>query len=251
MPDHPPQLPATPDAWLRPQPGCGECAVLRVLCFPPAGGGAASFEALHQAAGPQIECVTVDLPGHMPRLAEPPVLTPEPLLSELTHAVAAAVAADGLPYVLLGHCMGAILAFEVTARLEALGARRPLRLIAAGSNPPQCGVEPVADPVGFLRAMGGPDELFELPALLELTVGILRNDLELMRAYRYAGGVIGTPATVLYGAADRSVDRDAMSGWKALCRGGVSLRELPGGHVFLDRHYPELLRELHAELGGV
>lgn len=230
--------------WLRSQPECGQQARLRIVCFPPAGGGATSFEPLFHAAGPKVECLTVELPGHTTRLREPPARNPYDLFAQVTAAIAETVAGEGLPYVLLGQCMGAIVAYEVAARLEERQARPPIHLVVAGSNPPQDEPIAVEDPVAFLRATGNPDELFEMPELLDMTIGILHEDLTLLRAYRCANRVLRTPITVLYGDRDPYVDRPGQQGWKALSSEEVSVEELPGGHNVLDQHYESLLRRL-------
>jgi surfactin synthase thioesterase subunit len=239
------------DAWLRRYPGCGARPRLQVLCFPPAGGGAASFSELYAAAGEDVACLALELPGHLTRIQEPAAAD----LAEVTRGAIAAtahvVAATDLPYVLLGQCFGAIVAFEVAAGLARSGVRPPAAVVVAGSSAPDVvRAARIADPVAFLRDMGGCDELLEMPALLQITIEVLDRDVALLRGYRYDGSVIDAPILALRGREDASVPHADLARWASCTRGETRLRELPGGHTFLAAHIGELLADLRRMAGG-
>ncbi|MEO3814429.1 alpha/beta fold hydrolase [Sphaerisporangium sp. B11E5] len=232
--------------WLRSQPRGGKPPAMIIVCFPPAGGGSGSFAKLREVTSEHAECVTVELPGRMSRLADEPIRDLEILADRVAESVVDAIEPRDVPYVFLGLCMGAVLAYEVAARVEAAGAAGPRRLVAAGSNAPQEDPPVVDDPVEFLRQMGSPDELFDAPELLEMTIGILRSDLDLVRSYRCPGRKLNAPISVLYGRDDTLVDRDRIAQWEQLAA-TVTIEELPGGHFFLDQNYERLLDRLHGD----
>ena len=220
-----------------------------MFCFPPAGSVFTPFAALERAAGSWADCVTVQLPGRGQRTGEQPVGSFAELIAELARVISIAIADSPVPYVLLGHSLGAIAAYEVAALLETAAARPPLRVVVTSANPPQAaarhpGPAGSLDPRAFLRRAGAPDELFASAELLELTLRALDADQKLLRSYRFSGLVLSVPLAVLYGSGDDLIDRRGLAAWTGLSTTGVIIREYPGGHRFPDACYAGLLSEL-------
>ena len=93
---------------------------LRLVCLPFAGGGAAPFFRWRKELPEWLDVVPLALPGHDGRLQEQP-------RTDL-RALAAELAADIEPVtdvacVLLGHSMGAWLAYELVRELRRRSAR--------------------------------------------------------------------------------------------------------------------------------
>ena len=92
----------------RPRPD----ARIRLVCVPYAGAGVAPFQGWADMLADDVEMVCVRLPGRENRLHERP-RSDWPMLTE--EFGAALVADVSPPYVLFGHSMGGMLAYE-TAR---------------------------------------------------------------------------------------------------------------------------------------
>jgi pyochelin biosynthesis protein PchC len=234
--------PHAPSRWLR-VGGAHEAPKLNVVCFPPAGGAASSFSALRRAAGRDTAVATVLLPGREARIGEPFATDLDRVVGTVAEEILPLAARDETPYVLLGHSMGGLLAYEVALRLEARGARRPLRVVVAGAAAPRSEVVS-RQPEDLMRLLGGvPQEVFDSPELLEITTGALRADLAMVAGHRGSGGLLRTPLSVLYGREDPLVGGEAAADWVELAAAGASVAELAGGHFFLDAHYPQLLAD--------
>lgn len=222
--------------WLR-LPARGRQGGGLLVCFPFAGGSAASFRPLGRDLPAGWQQVGVELPGRGARFDEPPA----PDLDALADPVAdALLELGGAPLVLFGHSLGALLAYEVTRRLERAG-HGPLALVASGNRAPhdRLGRPPVAGlPEPEFRAallelgLARP-ELFDDPEIAELFVPVLRGDLRLCEQYPWGrSATIRTPLTVTGGLHDPLVPTSALHRWTELATGPSAVHPLPGGHMY-------------------
>src|SRR5262245_35022627 len=101
-------------------------AALRLICLPYAGGGSAVFHRWRSAIPPRIDLVPLTLPGHDGRLAESPRISMCQLARDLATDIEPAI---DRPYVLLGHSLGAWIAFELSRELRRRKQRQPALLI--------------------------------------------------------------------------------------------------------------------------
>lgn len=160
------------------------------------------------------------------------------------------------PFALLGHSLGAIVAYEL-ARCFTADGDAPARLLVSGRRPPG---EPAAHSplhrladADFLAAIGmlggTPDDVIASRELIELFLPALRADFELNETYRpLAGPALTCPVSALTGDADPEVSPQAMSRWREKTSGPCSLRVFPGGHFYLKGAPPALLDALADDL---
>ncbi|MER7756576.1 alpha/beta fold hydrolase [Kitasatospora sp. NPDC097643] len=220
----------------------------RLVCFPHAGGSAGSFLSLAAAAPPGLEVVGVQYPGRQWRRAEPSATD----LHALARGAADALAADpGLPTAVLGHSMGALVAFETVRLLEAERPGSVDRLFVSGSRAPSRPREAAgkrqwtdAELIAELRRLGGTDDrlLSDAPALAA-AVAALRADYRVLADYRPAPGARAElPVTVLMGSADPTAGPEHAADWRQFSGGAFDVRVFPGGHFFLAENAAGLIR---------
>lgn len=225
----------TTDArWLRTFPAVGGQAALHVVCFPPAGGAAGAFAALIDAADAETSVSVAILPGRETRLAEPAATG----VDEVADALAARLVAVGIgeqsPYVLLGHSLGGLLAYETAQRLEQTGTPPPLELVTVASPAPD---HPGwtrtrrMPPAELMRRLGGvPPELYEVPQLLDHAVRALADDLAMLAGYHCDGVPVPVPLRVIGDPKDTQAQPEALAGWSRFTTAGCEFERVEGGH---------------------
>ncbi|MFC1418889.1 thioesterase II family protein [Streptacidiphilus cavernicola] len=208
-----------------------------VVCFHHAGGGMSAYRGWAQALAPVTDVVLVQLKGREDRIAEP--LTDH--LDDLALDIARGVCA--MPYddvVLLGHSMGATLAWAVADAVWSVYRRRVQVVVSAQAPPPY---DPAA--VGALFAPGdgcaGAMDVFEgvggtaAGAVGTVYADTLDADLAWMSREFPALPVRALPVDLYCVAAeqDRLLAPSAMAGWASLTTRRFTRSTVPGGHMYL------------------
>jgi len=244
------------ELWFHRFPGAPTPRV-RLFCLPHAGGTAAAFQGWPALLGPDIELFAATLPGRGARLFDPPVAELDRLADILAEAVATAAA--GAPFALLGHSLGALLAFEITRSLRRAGLPAPCSLWVCGDEGPQTRhvdrvlhTLPDAELVEALRAYGGtPAELLANGEMMELLLPGIRADFALNERYVYRPErPLEVPIHVLRGDRDSLVDGARAAGWALDGAAAVHEHVYPGEHFFVYEHAADIAALVAAELAA-
>ena len=143
-------------------------------------------------------------------------------------------------YILHGHCMGALLAFEAIKLIQASGRQLPCFMVASGRNAPKH----VND---WLRRVGGLDdrslfkELQELGgvprglsfAMAQHFLTVIRNDQAMSRDYDPGDTRISVPILALAGRDDKMTNAAALAEWEDYTSKFLSIGWLDGQHYFI------------------
>ena len=226
-----------------------ENAALRLVCLPYAGGGSAVFHRWRTTLPPHVDLVPLALPGHDGRLAEPPRTDLRMLADELAEDMRPAL---GRPYVLVGHSLGAWIAFELARVLRRRGLPQPELLVVAGARPPHIDLPqsplhllPDKEFIAALQARydGIPSAILASAELLQLLLPVLRADIQMVETYRYADEApLEIEFLVLGGAEDPAISAAQLADWRRHTSRNCSVRQFPGGHFFLFRGDERQLR---------
>jgi medium-chain acyl-[acyl-carrier-protein] hydrolase len=217
-------------------------ADVRLVCLPYAGGGSAVYYRWRATMPGGVDLVPICLPGREGRVGEP--IGPD--LKTVAIQVADEITPQlDRPFVLLGHSMGAWLAFELARELRCRAARLPGLLVVAASEPPDAPrpAEPlhVLPDEEFLRRLqqrfdGIPPAVRDNPELLQLLLPMLRADVRLVETYQCEPQPpLDVEILALGGTDDPSVSAAGLAGWRAHTTQKFSARLLPGDHFFLFR----------------
>lgn len=229
---------------------------VRLYCLPYAGGSAASYLGWVYRLPPGVELRPVELAGRGMRAGE----TPHLCASRLSAEIAAHIVQerDPLPYVLFGHSMGGLLAYETAQELRGCGGPSPQSLvISSARSPDRWTRDPVqlhrasdAALVAMLREQGGtPTEFFDHPDLVARALPVLRADLQVCETYPdVVRPPLAVPIDVLAGRDDGDIDEADLVGWRRRTSAECTVRWFDGGHFYYRESPDALLAALTAAL---
>ncbi|MFF9773609.1 thioesterase II family protein [Streptomyces sp. NPDC013978] len=217
----------------------------RLVCLGFAGGGTVGFRPWARQLPVDVELRALCYPGRELRYGEEIDGGWQGLVDDSADAVLSEVRG---PYVLYGHSMGALVAYEVARTLQARGADGPESLVLSGHIAPQhwtgarsAALADASDAKlsAWLQETGGaPQAVLADPDLRAMAVDLLRTDLTTYATYRHKPGErLRAGIHLLVGEAELSPLHE---GWSELTDGTWSMAVLPGGHFFTSRVWNSL-----------
>jgi medium-chain acyl-[acyl-carrier-protein] hydrolase len=229
-------------------------ALLRLLCFPYAGGSASIFQSWHMSLPDHVEVRALQLPGRANRIREAPFTRILPAIAEIGKHLP-----FDAPFAFFGHSMGAVLAFEMARWLQRSGRSLPRCLFVSGRRAPQVLSDraPIHqqsrdDFLASIVAMNGmPAGVQEHTELLRVVLPMLRADCELAETYEYQSEPpLTCPITAIGGSDDDEACSGGLDGWQAQTAARFSVHLLAGDHFYIHSAEGELLRILSGELSA-
>ena len=245
-----------PKGWIvcqKPRPE----ARLRLFCLPFAGGGTLTYRSWQEQLPSYVEVCAVQLPGRERRIREPAFTALDALVSALVAGIEAEL---DRPYVILGHSMGGLVAFELVRRLRELGRQLPAKLFVSGRQAP-----PIPEPDGPIHALphdefieelrahnGTPEAVLQSPELLELVLPTIRADFSICETYVYQQQpLLDCPISVFGAEQDPEVPMPDLLAWREETSADFAVHRFPGDHFFIHQERAAFLRELDRELVGL
>ena len=231
---------------------------LRLLCFPHAGAGASVFRGWEEEMPEGVELLPVQLPGRERRWHEPVFLNMTSLTRELAVALRRILET---PYVLFGHSMGGLIAFELVRHLRRAKLSMPMRLFISSARAPHL---PDREPPlhhlpdeQFLAHLAGQFGDAKDGALIDQELArallpILRADFTVCETYQPSPErPLDLPLTVYGGRRDPMVVYSDLASWSAQTRRSFRLHLFSGDHFFFREERSDFLRLLAGDVADV
>ncbi|HEX5116368.1 MAG TPA: alpha/beta fold hydrolase [Pseudonocardiaceae bacterium] len=223
-----------------------------LFCLPHAGGGISAYAGWSAEAPAEVDVRPVRLPGRDG--------TDGAACHRMTDLIAALVDTvpdAGTSFALLGHSLGAVVAFQLANALAERG-NGPHMLFVSGSPAPAKVARPdtrVGDlpDEEFLTAIGrlggSPPELLDEPENAAALLPRLRADFAVAETYEYLPGTtVSCPISAFAGSDDPQVGAAELDEWRDYSTAWFRRRLLPGDHFYLTTARPLLLRAIGKDL---
>jgi surfactin synthase thioesterase subunit len=208
-----------------------------IFLLPYGGGSASSFRSYVDRFPRDLGRVfPVELPGRGTRSGEDHARS----IRECAALALAKIDISSERYILHGHCMGALLAFEAIKLIEASGWQPPLFMVVSGRNAPRHvndWLKRVAslDDRGLfdsLQMLGGVPNRLSF-AMAQPFLGAIRHDQAMFIDYDPGDTRIGVPILVLAGRGDQMTSAGALEDWRDYTSKFLSVEWLDGHHYFI------------------
>lgn len=228
----------------------------RLICLPFAGAGAAVYADWALPATLAAEVWAVRLPGRENRWREEPLRELGSMVEGIAEAVSPML---DRTWVLFGHSMGALLAFELTRRFREAGARLPVHLFLSGAKaadlppwrPPASNLsdEQLLDRLAIMR---GPSRSTAVDRDVLLAMApTIRADFATCESYAYRDAApLDIPITGFAAADDPEVRVDEVGEWARHTCSRFALYTFTGGHLFLQDDAATVLDVIAANLAA-
>jgi surfactin synthase thioesterase subunit len=225
----------------------------RLLCCPWSGAGASAFRFLAPLLPADVELYVLQLPGREERFNEAKLRRMHEVVA---HALPDVMTLADSPLHLLGHSLGALVAYELALALRAQAGFEPDSLLVSGLSAPN--VLAAASPSAWHRSsdavfaahiseLGGtPRSIIESPAMLRALLPCIRADYELRETYEASSTLpLACPLLPCGGRGDRLLTPDGMAAWQRCSSAGQAPRWFDGDHFYLTAQPALFARALH------
>ncbi|GAA3783736.1 pyochelin biosynthesis editing thioesterase PchC [Streptomyces coacervatus] len=226
-----------------------------LICLPFSGGGTAFFRKWQEFAPDGLTIVPVLLPGREDRILDPPYEEVSAAIDDMLPALSRTLAgAESVAF--FGHCLGAVLGFELAHRVARSGEFRIDHLFASGAPaPPQRLRNLVSDLdddaflIELTRFIEYSHPALQRPELREFLLPTLRADVRMHENYRPSTTEpLKAALTILRGRDDNLVSAEEMEGWTEVSAQPLTRHQFEGGHMYLVDQAAELLEFIEARV---
>lgn len=214
-----------------------DAALPPVLIFPHAGGGPAAYRQLAQRWSHRLRPFLVHLPGRESRLDEEPIGALPKLVRALLPAAMPLLSSR---FVLYGHSMGALVAFELARHARRCFGIEPDHLIISGYPAPSLArrtsrhLLPDAELWETVCAIGGfAPAVASDPQIRSLLLPAIRADFGICDTYSYLPEQpLTCPISAFVGTQDKEVPIPDIRAWDGETSGEFRSEALLGDHFF-------------------
>ncbi|MGW1774929.1 thioesterase II family protein [Streptomyces sp. NPDC002104] len=195
---------------------------LTLVCFPHAGGGLGRYRGWRDALPDGVEVVLPDLPGREARLFDDPLPDVASMSCRAIEDLAAVIARSER-LAIAGLSYGALVAYDMAARLEASGKRVEAVFAASQRSPatplPHINWRSLSGDrlIAELTEIGGlSPELGDDPEFLELFLPVIRAELHASESYVRPAthDRLRCPVFVYHGTRDGAIPASSAQAWR-------------------------------------
>lgn len=232
--------------------------IKQMFCIPYAGGSSAIFNGWKTELGKELEICPIEYAGHGRRMAEGFYATVDQTAEDAALQIKEKLNGD---YVIYGHSMGCVVAFEAICLMEKFGMPLPKALIIGACRPRHLNYKRKCygdmDRDELMRAVADMGQLedivFEYPELYDIVADMLYADFQMLEKYKINSGVqkIPVPIYAMSGTTDWEAPTEDVKEWKLYTDQTFEFREFEGNHFFSFKDKPEVWEHIRKILNQV
>lgn len=228
---------------------------MKLFCFPHAGGSASTYISWSNLISKKVELKPIEYPGRGFRAKDALCTTME----EIVHSVYETIVTmldEEEDYILYGHSMGSLIAYEVAYKLIEKGHKKPHHIILSGGKAPQRRIkkkhshklvmEKFED---FVLQYGGKQthKIFENKELKDYFIPILRSDIKIVEEYLYQkpAYLFDSNLSILIGEDDESTTWEDIKEWSEVTTKDCQFYYFKGGHFFIQENPKQVVNQIN------
>ena len=228
-----------------------------LYCLPYAGGSAGTFKKWNSLFDKKINFKAIDYAGHGNRNGEEFYSNIQECCDDIYNIIKKEHK-PGMPYYLMGHCMGAVLCYELCCMIEKKQEfEGPEAIFVSGHGAPDKIVNEHLSEMSkdeltaYLYDKGAiapemlADEMRELVHSFILPPVIADSDLYESYAINETREPLKQKIVVMYGKNDYKFSADAVREWQDFSDKEVAFIEYDGGHYFINDMREECARDIN------
>lgn len=223
---------------------------IKLFCFPYAGGSSVMYHQWKPFLQDEIELRPIELAGRGKRIIENPYNDIKDAVEDVFELIYKEVQQS--PYMLFGHSMGAMIAYELAQKIREKGLPKPIHMFFSGKGAPNVHRSDekeyhLLDDSSFKKEVielgGTPPEFFEHPELMELFLPLLKNDFRIAETHKLTEPIkeFDQDITVLLGKED-DLNAEQCEEWVKHTTEFCYFHHFPGGHFFINDEKKAIVR---------
>ncbi len=229
---------------------------VRLYCLAHAGGAASVFLAWKRLLGGDIDLHPIELSGRGKRNSEPLYSSMDEAVSDVYSKISAGL--DEMPYAIIGHSMGTVLAYELVRKFRSHAKSEPVHIFFSGRFAPylkksntRLHTLPDHELIEKFSEIGGLSaNILENEELKNYLLPILRSDCMIVETYNQNQPIvkINCGITVLTGDQDSAVLPHEIDSWQECSSKKCEYYSFDDGHFFLYKFKEEITKLIRSRL---
>lgn len=153
-------------------------------------------------------------------------------------------------YIIFGHSMGALIAYEAYYKLIDFNWKKPLHMFISGQKPPHLIQPDILIPqyseetfLGIVEKYGGLPEEFYDEKIKSTFLPVLRADFKILGEYQWMkkSKKVMCDITILYGDEDQNIVENEITCWSEYAGQEMEFYKFEGDHFFIQNHFSKII----------